>query len=94
MRSRYSAYVKENEGYLLETWSERYRPKSIEFLPHQRWLGLKIKRTDAGSENDASGSVEFVARFKVNGKGHRLHETSRFERVDDRWFYMDGELKE
>lgn len=41
-------------------------------------------------------TVEFVARFKVGGRAHRLHETSRFvcEATPDgeRWFYVDGDL--
>jgi SEC-C motif-containing protein len=36
--------------------------------------------------------VEFVARYKVNGRAHRLHEVSRFVREDGRWFYVDGEV--
>ena len=25
-------------------------------------------------------------------RAHRLHETSRFVRVDGRWFYTDGDI--
>ena len=39
-------------------------------------------------------TVEFVARYKLNGRAFRLHETSRFERVDGRWLYVDGEVRE
>jgi SEC-C motif-containing protein len=38
--------------------------------------------------------VEFVARYKLNGRAFRLHETSRFERVGGRWLYVDGEIRE
>ena len=41
----------------------------------------------------ADGSVEFVARSKLGGRAHRLHETSRFVREDGEWFYVDGDLK-
>ncbi|MFX8184013.1 YchJ family metal-binding protein [Acinetobacter baumannii] len=42
--------------------------------------------------------MEFVARYKVGGRAHRLHETSRFVRLDasgaesaeGRWLYVDG----
>ncbi|MFC1665262.1 YchJ family metal-binding protein [Pseudomonadota bacterium] len=37
------------------------------------------------------GKVEFVARFKVEGEAHRLHEISRFEKIDGRWYYLDGQ---
>jgi SEC-C motif-containing protein len=43
------------------------------------------------AEQDADhDSVEFVARYKVNGRAHRLHEVSRFVREQGRWFYLDG----
>jgi len=38
--------------------------------------------------------VEFVARYKLNGRAFRLHEVSRFARVDGRWLYVDGEIRE
>lgn len=90
MRSRYSGFVMRNERYLLETWHPSTRPSRVRFDEQQRWLGLKIRGTDAGSARDASGTVEFVARFKIDGKGHRLHEISRFEKIDGCWYYLDG----
>ena len=44
MRSRYSAYVTENEDYLRETWAEENRPSEtiIEKNSHLKWVGLKI----------------------------------------------------
>jgi len=91
MRSRYSGFVMCNERYLLETWHPSTRPSRVRFDERQRWLGLKVRATDAGREHDASGTVEFVARFKIDGKGHRFHEISRFEKVDGRWYYLDGQ---
>jgi uncharacterized protein YchJ len=46
MRSRYTAYVLSDADYLLRTWHAGTRPSSIQFEPHQRWLGLKIKSTE------------------------------------------------
>jgi SEC-C motif-containing protein len=43
--------------------------------------------------DDDHATVEFVARSKLGGRAHRLHETSRFERVDRRWLYVDGDLR-
>jgi hypothetical protein len=34
--------------------------------------------------------VEFVAHHKVNGRGARLHEVSRFVREAGAWLYVDG----
>ena len=91
MRSRYTAFVLGDEGYLRDTWHPETRPSRVRFDEQQRWLGLKIKRTEAGTAEDAQGVVEFVARFKVQGRGHRLHEVSRFEKVEGRWYYLDGQ---
>ena len=91
MRSRYSAFALGAEDYLLASWHPQTRPSRVRLDPQQKWIGLSIKSTEAGQENDATGIVEFVARFKIAGKGHRLHERSRFEKIDGRWFYLDGD---
>lgn len=90
MRSRYSAYVFGLESYLLQTWHESTRPKSLNLAEDKglKWLGLSVKHTQ--NTSDDSAVVEFVARYKVGGKAERLHEVSQFKLVDDRWFYVDG----
>ena len=91
MRSRYSAYVRGLAAYLQDTWHISTRPQQpVDFEPGLKWLGLDIKRTAVGQPNHAE--VEFVARSKVNGRAHRLHENSRFVREGGRWFYVDGDL--
>ena len=91
MRSRYSTFVLYDEPYLLATWHPDTRPSRVRLDEKQRWLGLKIRAVGAGGPDDAAGTVEFVARFKINGKGYRLHEVSRFEKINGRWYYLDGE---
>jgi SEC-C motif-containing protein len=94
MRSRYSAYVRGDEAYLLATWHPSTRPAVLDLAEDTatKWLGLEITRTEAGGEQDERGSVEFVARYKVGGRAHRLHEVSRFVREEGRWYYVDGEV--
>lgn len=105
MRSRYAAYTQKNEPYLLATWHPTTRPAEpiIDEQEPIRWLGLEVKSTlrlrqrkvDLPDDPD-SDTVEFVARFKVGGRAHRLHEVSRFLREPDpetglkRWYYVDG----
>jgi SEC-C motif-containing protein len=94
MRSRYSAYVLRLRDYLLATWHPATRPAELELDdPASRatkWLGLDVRA--ARAEGDR-GEVEFVARYRVGGaSAQRLHERSRFERVDGRWYYRDGEF--
>ena len=91
MRSRYCGFVTCNEAYLLATWHSDTRPGRVRLDGQQRWLGLSIRSTQGGESHDVSGTVEFVARFKINCKGHRLHEISRFEKIDGRWYYLDGQ---
>lgn len=87
MRSRYSAFVRDVRPYLLETWHHSGRPSAIEPPePGLRWLGLEVKRIEASSPGH--GVVEFVARSKLGGRAHRLHEISEFVREDGRWYYL------
>jgi len=94
MRSRYTAFVRLDENYLLQTWHPSTRPHELGLRQQApvKWLGLKIIRSEAGGENDNSGLVEFVAHFKVTGKAQRLHETSQFVKMSGRWFYLQGEV--
>jgi SEC-C motif domain protein len=92
MRSRYTAYTLERDDYLLATWHPGTRPDGLDFAsgPQRRWLGLTVKCHEQLSVDQAT--VEFVARFKVGGRAHRLHEISRFVRENRRWFYVDGDM--
>lgn len=91
MRSRYSGFALCDEPYLLATWHPDTRPSRVRLDEQQHWLGLNIRATQGGGADDSFGKVEFVARFKVGGKGHRLHEISRFEKIEGRWYYLDGQ---
>ncbi len=91
MRSRYAAFVLDLPAYLLASWHASTRPAEIEPPePGLRWLGLAIKRS--AMQDAEHGTVEFVARSKLGGRAHRLHELSRFVRDGGAWFYLDGDL--
>ena len=91
MRSRYSAYALKIDDYLLATWHPAKRPAQLDLASDDsRWLGLEIKSFIPLS--DSSASVEFVARYKVAGRAHRLHERSHFVYENGAWFYLDGEF--
>jgi len=91
MRSRYAAYVLLNEAYLLASWQTSTRPPSLNLKdePRTKWLGLKVMRTQKGQAGDSEGSVEFVARYKINGKAYKLHEVSRFVKESGKWYYIN-----
>jgi SEC-C motif-containing protein len=90
MRSRYSAYVLGLEDYLLATWHTDTRPARLDLGPGSapKWLGLEVIRHESTGADRAV--VEFVARYKSLGFARRMRETSRFVRIDGRWFYIDG----
>ena len=92
MRSRYTAYTLLKEDYLLATWHPSTRPPSLGLVQETptKWLGLEVKRHEQQDADHAI--VEFVARYKVNGRAQRLHEVSRFRREAGQWFYVDGDI--
>lgn len=94
MRSRYTAYVRRDEAYLLRTWEASHRPPSLD-LDDTVWLGLDVLAADAGGPGDATGTVTFVAHYQLSdGSLEALHETSRFVRNDGEWVYLDGDVGE
>ncbi len=91
MRSRYTAFVLDARDHLLATWHPGTRPAQIDPPePGLHWLGLEVRRHERQDADHAT--VEFVARSKLGGRAHRLHETSRFVREDGRWYYLDGDV--
>ena len=90
MRSRYTAFVLENEAYLLRTWQADFRPSSLAFEAGAKWLGLEIKdlTQTVMKEGYETAEVEFVARARVAGKANRLHERSRFVCEEGQWLYV------
>ncbi|MBY4896723.1 YchJ family protein [Cupriavidus sp. AU9028] len=105
MRSRYSAYVLGDGSWLRRTWHPSTCPDGLEQdianesapgAPRVQWLGLTVRGKAQQDEDHAE--VEFVARYKVNGKATRMHERSRFVREPaapgeaPRWLYLDGQM--
>ncbi len=91
MRSRYSAFVLERADYLLATWHSSTRPTSLDFDAGAKWLGLEVREHKVIGVDTAE--VEFVARYRLDGRAVRLHERSRFVCENDRWFYVDGDQR-
>ena len=90
MRSRYTAYTLADTAYLKSTWHPDTLATDFDLSQQAgaKWLGLKIMRHE--NTDDHHAIVEFVARYKIHGKAHRLHEVSSFERVAGRWHYVDS----
>jgi SEC-C motif domain protein len=73
---------------LARPWHVSTAPGEIELGPTQ---GNRLDVVHALDRVDAA-IVEFIAYLKVNGKAEKMHEVSRFFRVDGAWKYIDGEL--
>ena len=99
MRSRYSAFVVRNATYIQETMRD---PALTHFNQEHisestlHWIKLDVMDTSLGSESDFEGYVTFRAYYK-NEDGNNaifyLEEKSFFKKVEDRWYYVDGDVK-
>lgn len=96
MRSRYTAYARGDANYLQRTSAGpaalRFDRADIEnSFQRTEWLGLEVRKVEAGKAADNLGHVTFTVRFRQNGEIHALSERSEFRRVDGAWCYWSGE---
>jgi SEC-C motif-containing protein len=95
MRARYSAHVKGKYGFVLQTTHPSTRgrhdlTKLKNWSDSVLWKKLDILATSKGSQMDNDGTVEYQAWY-IDDEGLQcLRERSRFEKVADVWFYVDG----
>ncbi|SNY57371.1 YchJ family protein [Paractinoplanes atraurantiacus] len=87
MRSRFSAFARDDDAYVLRSWHPKTRPERIEPDRHLRWTGLEIIETERGGMFDTEGVVEFRAHYTDRGKPGDMVERSRFVRHDGQWVY-------
>lgn len=96
MRSRFAAYKLDLAGYIQSTWANSTRPKSTKpnFGGERiEWQRLEIIDSKRGGVADDKGIVEFKAYYLRDGEEAVLHEISRFVKVNNAWFYLDGVIK-
>jgi SEC-C motif-containing protein len=94
MRSRFSAYARQNAEYLLASWDATKRPAKIDFSKESaEWQRLQIVSCKKGGKSDTKGIVEFKAFYQQDAVACYLHEISRFHKVAGRWLYVDGLIK-
>lgn len=91
MRSRYTAFCREENGYLLQTWARKTRPEQLNTSETPvNWIKLEIISHEKGLEEDDDGTVHFIAHFIATDRLCSLEETSRFIKENDAWYYLDG----
>ncbi len=95
MRSRYSAYVKKEIGYILTSLHPDHRAgydenSSRAWAESAEWQGIRILKTVAGGEGDSEGQVEFVVSYTEKGLRQEHHELSTFRKKDGLWYFATG----
>lgn len=97
MRSRYCAYIEKNVEYLLTTWHNSMLISTCyhsikDSCEHLEWNKLIIIDPGKNSPNIEYDEVEFIAKYinKTTGTTGTLHERSRFKKIEDKWYYLDG----
>ncbi len=97
MRSRYTAHVRGDVGYIKRTAEpeegKESDPQEIaQILKNRKYLGLNILSAKDGCPGDAAGYVEYAYRFSENGRTYRQQEKGRFVCRDGAWLFEDSEV--
>ena len=95
MRARYAAFASGKVDFILESHDPSSRGEIDRNLIEQwstrsQWNGFEVLEVVQGGENDEQGSVEFIARYSIDGKDQEHHELATFSKVDGKWFFVDG----
>jgi SEC-C motif domain protein len=95
MRSRYTAFVRHEIDYIMNSVSPNRRKdfdrKGIEdWSRNTEWAGLEIVSTDKGGPDDATGQVEFIAKFREAEEEKKHHELASFVKIKGLWYFDDG----
>ena len=97
MRSRYSAYVRKEIGYLLSSLHPDHRSDFDEkstrtWAEGSEWHNLEIVKTAGGGPEDSEGRIEFIALYTEKGIKRDHHEFATFVKRDGIWYFMNGEV--
>jgi SEC-C motif domain protein len=95
MRARYAAFVTGQVDFLHQSLHPEYRQDhdiaaTKRWADSAQWMGLQVIEASEPKADEAS--VEFVATYKADGIVKPHHEISRFSKLGDEWFYVDGQL--
>ena len=88
MRSRFTAYARQDADHLSATWHSSSRPARLELDADLRWTALEIVSTTAGGLLDTTGTVAFRARAVAGGRKRSVEEDSAFVREAGAWTYL------
>lgn len=97
MRARYSAFVKNNIDYIEKTHvpgtKDFDKEEATQWAKTSTWKGLQIVGTKQGTSEHSQGVVEFKALYSdQENKDYLHHEISTFKKINDIWYYEDGQI--
>ncbi len=92
MRSRYSAFVKKEFEYLVDTHHPDFRgdmtAEGLAIGSYPSWLGLSV---ESSNNQGNSGEVTFKAWYQDSSTIDAIYEKSQFMRLEGKWYYTTGE---
>ena len=96
MRSRYSAYTKQEIDYIEKTTHPNSlkqfdRESTAQWAKDSQWMGLEIISVKDGKENDDVGEIEFKAKYIEKKVTRSHHEFSVFKKHNDMWYFHTGD---
>lgn len=95
MRSRYSAFAKNQMSYLQET-TDPQTLGSIDENANREWAErAEFKKLEIlnAEEKGTKGLVEFKAFYAIDGEDYIHHEISTFRKQAGQWFFKSGKIK-
>ena len=95
MRARYAAHVLGEVDFILQSVHPDHlegvdRGNTELWSRQSKWLGFELLATDRGGPDDDTGTVDFVARYKLKGVAVAHRERATFEKKEGRWYFVDG----
>lgn len=95
MRSRYTAFVKNDINHIKNTThpdrlNEFNEESTRQWASGSKWQGLEIYDVVEGKSDDEKGFVEFNAKFNQQGYDLNHHEKAEFKKKDGEWYFYDG----
>ncbi|CCG41150.1 YchJ family protein [Magnetospirillum molischianum] len=95
MRARYSAFIRSDLDFLDRTLAPEKRAAfDRDEVGHSAGeaaaVGIEVLAVEGGGAGDESGTLDYLARFKMRGEPHLHHERATFRRDDGAWVYVEG----
>ena len=97
MRSRYCAYALKDIDYIYQTYAPSTRTKQSKpdikaWAESVSFINLTIIDAPPVGQDNEFGFVDFIATYIQGDLLAKLQEKSRFIFINDRWFYLDGQI--